>query len=601
MTDFDRNISALKRIHPNFEFPETISSAEKIEILAAGTGDPTAQIDGILLHSRLDPRREARRIAAATGEYECVVFFGFGLGYYVEEYLALYPASGIIVVENDPALFKTAIGTRDLSMVLTAPNLSLLLNTHPDALASVLNTNLYSAVGVVAPKNLIRRDEGYYKSLQTVIETFSARREINRNTLKRFGKRWIRNLAANIRYLPSAGRLHSLSGTLKGVPALLLAAGPSLDRVLHHLPELAERFVIFAVDTSLRAALSAGVKPDFLVVVDPQYWNVRHLDGCVTSGTVLITESATYPSVFRRDYRAVYLGASLFPLGSFLEEGLGEFGKLGAGGSVATSAWDAARQLGCSPIYTAGLDLGYPKGNTHFTGGRFEDLQMCRAHRFAPAETGSHAMVTDASPFFVESNTGEMVQTDKRLITYKWWFENQLKIYHEVRCGNLSEGGVKIEGMVTVPVKDLLDYQKIDKSSPALQEAARTMADETISSRREILKTAVGDLLDELGSLHSLASNACSLTSRLSSAGALAGASLDATMLNTLDRIDKQLLSHRAKEVVGFLIHDFAQEILDEKGKEASAKEVLERSLIMYEHLRESAAYHIKILREAGG
>ncbi len=595
MTIYELNILALKRIHPDFIIPVKTSTDSNtgIEILSTRSGDPTAQWEGMLLHSRLDPRREAHRLIADTGEHDCVVFFGFGLGYYIEEYLALYPAATVIIVEPDSGLFKTALGVRDLTAVLASPNVSLLLDVQPDTLASVLNTYLYTAISVIAPRSIVRLNEEYFMNLQAVIDAFTARREINRNTLKRFGIRWVRNLAANISHLPSAGRLHSLTGRLEGLPALLLAAGPSLDSVLPHLPALAERFIIFAVDTSLRAALHAGVAPDFLVVVDPQYWNVRHLDGCTTENTVLITESATYPAVFRRRYKAVFLGASLFPLGSFLEHGLGDYGKLGAGGSVATSAWDAARQLGCSPIYSAGLDLGYPTGNTHFRGGRFEDFQMCQAGRFEPAETGRHAMITDASPFFVESNTGGQVQTDKRLITYKWWFENQLKMYPILQCGNLSENGVKIDGMNYIPTDGLLDFQRVDKDEVERATFSHSADKNAVSHSRQILERAIDDLLDELASLHSLASQACELTHRLNSAGDI----IDNGVLEALDRIDSSVLSHKAKDVVGFLVQDFAQDILDKKTAEATVEEIKNRSLRMYEHLRDSAEYHIKILK----
>jgi hypothetical protein len=594
MTIFEGNISALKRIHPNFIIPENAPSDSKrdVEVLAARTGDPTAQSKGMLLHSRLDPRREARRLIADAGTNDCAVFFGFGLGYYIEEYLALYPDATAIVVEPDPALFKIALEVRDLTGVLASSKVSFLLDVQPDTLAALLNTHLKTAVSVVAPRSIVRLNEEYFARLQAVIDAFAARREINKNTLKRFGKRWVRNLAANLHCLPAAGRLHSLSGRLEGLPALLLAAGPSLDSILVQLPALAERFVIFAVDTSLRAALNAGVTPDFLVVVDPQYWNVRHLDGCGTENTILITESATYPAVFKRRYKAMFLGASLFPLGSFLERELGDFGKLGAGGSVATSAWDTARQLGCSPIYTAGLDLGYPAGNTHFRGGRFEDFQMCQAGRFNPAEKGRYDMINDAEPFFVESNSKGQVRTDKRLITYKWWFENQLKMYAGLQCGNLSENGVKIEGMNYHPMEDLLGYQKINRSATPLPTLADFTAHETESHRRQTLESAVDELLDDLASLQSIATQACSLARRLQPVGG----NVDAKVLDALDRIDSELLSHKAKDVVGFLVQDFAQDILDDKTGDTTAEEINITSLRMYERLRESAEYHITIL-----
>ena len=99
-----------------------------------------------------------------------------------------------------------------------------------------------------------------------------------------------------------------------------------LYEVITQLPRLADRCVVIAVDTALRACLSAGVQPDFTILVDPQYWNWRHLDGTRAAGSVLITESAAWPAVFRYPARDIFLCSSLFPLGKYLESRIGRKG-----------------------------------------------------------------------------------------------------------------------------------------------------------------------------------------------------------------------------------------------------------------------------------
>ncbi|MBN1686367.1 MAG: motility associated factor glycosyltransferase family protein [Spirochaetales bacterium] len=597
MNCFERNLKVLRQKHANFDLPpESVDAGQNDDILTlqAASGETTAMRNGIFLHSRLDPRREARRLVMGLRNPDCTVFFGFGLGYYVEEYLAGYPDGTAIVVEPDSRSFALVLRARDLTEVLESPRLILILSADPEALAEVLNAFPFSTPGVLAPRSLVRFNEDYFRRLQAVIDSFTARREINRNTLKRFGRRWVRNLAANIPHLPGARKFSDLVGRYTDVPALVLAAGPSLDQLLDHLPALAERFLILAVDTSLRAVLRTGVSPDFLVVVDPQYWNARHLDGCVTGDTVLITESATYPTVFRYPYRAVFFGASLFPLGAALEREIGSFGKLGAGGSVATSAWDAARQMGCSPVFAAGLDLGYPAAGTHFKGGRFEELQLCGAGRFAPAETGNYKSINDAAPFFTESNSGAAVLTDKRLVVYKWWFENQLKMYTDVRCGNLSGGGVRIEGMAYTPLKELLAYPEIrrDLRSAAIEGLAA--GDSSVIRRKRLLKAGVRDLICALESLKALASRALALTNEMDNQNG----TFNKGILEELNHIDAELLSHKAKDVAGFLIQDVAQEILEERPTTANREQIKQQSMRMYRNLRVSAEYHIEILRQ---
>ena len=98
-----------------------------------------------------------------------------------------------------------------------------------------------------------------------------------------------------------------------------------------NLAEIKKRCLLICVDTALRACLRVGVQPDFIVLVDPQYWNIRHLDNCAAPDSVLITELAAYPAVFRFRCREIVLCSSLYPVGAYFERICGTKGALGAG------------------------------------------------------------------------------------------------------------------------------------------------------------------------------------------------------------------------------------------------------------------------------
>ena len=87
--------------------------------VASRTGAPTLEVDGVLLHNRHDPVREATRWAQAQVERlaaaraTTAVVLGFGLGYHVEALAAAWEGR-IVVVEPDDALLRTALAARDL-------------------------------------------------------------------------------------------------------------------------------------------------------------------------------------------------------------------------------------------------------------------------------------------------------------------------------------------------------------------------------------------------------------------------------------------------------------------------------------------------------
>jgi hypothetical protein len=593
MNHYDSNLSALLKTFPSFseEILRKRGDDTELSVSLSRSGLPTASRDGIFLHSRFDPNREAQQLIDSVATTGCTVFFGFGLGYYVEAVQRRSPSETIVIIEPNPDTLRTALGAKDLLNLLASENLTFLLDVEPDGVTAFLSSMPPAPFAVVAPRSLTRQNEEYFSQLQVTIDSLEARRAINMNTLNRFGRRWIRNLVSNLRMLPAAKPLSSLVGRHVGTPALLVAAGPSLDSALPLLPALAQRCIVIAVDTSLRAVLRAGVEPDYLVVVDPQYWNARHLDGCATGGVSLITESATYPTVFRKRYRSVYFGKSLFPLGSYLERDLGPFGKLGAGGSVATTAWDIARLLGCSPIYSAGLDLGFPQQGTHFKGGRFEEMQLNTATRRCPAETSSFCMISDAEPFYVGSNSGGQVLTDKRLVTYKWWFENQIKMHPDIACHNLSPNGVRIQGMPYAAVESLLEL-RILSNKEVRQPAPHGLA---YRRRSRMLLAALHSLLEELRALQEISAEGCCLAERLRHPGR---ADLP-LILSSLNLVDEKLHSSSVKDVAAFLVQDVANRIIESAGTDAAPDEVAESSYLMYSELRQAAEYHIKLLETA--
>jgi hypothetical protein len=142
------------------------------------------------------------------------------------------------------------------------------------------------------------------------------RDDVNVATKKKFGKRWIRNLNRNmaaIRDLPGVSRFEGLAAGDDPLPVFLAAAGPGLDGIGSLLPEIYKRCIVVAVDTSLRFLLRNNIEPDFVVVVDPQFWNSCHLNRCESSRTRLIAESAVYPPVLRLPFKESYLCGSLFP------------------------------------------------------------------------------------------------------------------------------------------------------------------------------------------------------------------------------------------------------------------------------------------------
>ena len=604
MSHFDENLALLIDHHPYLNNLLDVAPSTELKVVPSRSGSPTALLADRYIHSRFDPAKEARRILEQEYSEEATtyLFYGFGLGYLVEAFLNAHPDRSAIVVEPDCSLFIKALESRDLKDLITTAHLCYFVGGEPEALPSLLDTLPSSHLKVIPLRSIISWSEGYYNRIDGIIRAYAARKKINLNTLDRFGKLWVKNLTQNIQLLLQAPGIQNLENVFAGMPALVLASGPSLDSMLPFLHDLRQRFLIIAVDTSLKPCLERGIEPDFLVIVDPQYWNTRHIDGADLRKTILVSESSTNPRVFRMLHVPTFFGSSLFPLGRHLESVIGKKGALGAGGSVATTAWDLARLEGCNPIYIAGLDLGFPGRATHFKGAYFENQFHAHSTRLKSSEEMSFSLLYQALPFAVASNSGGTVMTDQRMIIYKWWFENQIKVFPETKTFTLSPAGVQIEGMAAESTQTLLKSPKIrdriDEKTARICRLAQ-QAEATDPSLKTTLVRSIKKLIEELCILRDLATQALVEVKALETA--IGGGMTDQRRLEKLNKIDTQILSMSSRDVVSFLLQALIRRIEGEKepAKESASSDPLKSSKEFYTELKGSASYHVKHLGKA--
>jgi len=555
---------------------------DDIKIDAASTGEPTLCIKGLHVHSPRDPVREAQRLAESFAEIKSpVIVMGFGLGFAACAAASL--GVPIIVVEKYKSLFLKAFELRDFSDFLSKNRIIFIVGGTGEGITNALsianeliesqdesNIEKKSPPSIIRNRTLMSLDEQWYKTIEDKIRTWSMRDDVNAATQKRFGKRWVRNLTKNMSAIRDLPGVHHLANLANNLPVFLAAAGPSLDKIKPLLRDIYDRCIVIAVDTSLRFFTKNGIQPDFVLVVDPQFWNSRHLDRCICDAasnaicdtaceqTALIAESAVFPPVLNLPFKNKFLCGSLFPLGTFIEKQVDPKGRLGAGGSVATTAWDFARSLGAKEIWIAGLDLAFPGLKTHFRGARFEESANAGSTRFNPVEKWVLRALRDGFPFRATGVLGDQVLTDRRLSLYAAWFEAQFRNNPNVKNYGLFLEGLAISGLHAADTEKFLALPKRREEIDSRIKTIFTEIENEFNAPQE--KTERAKRYD----------NAVSLLERgLKSikTAALEGAEIarralryplnpqqQNKVLKELDEITRRLTESDVKEVAGFLI-----------------------------------------------
>ena len=127
---FRRNIQALSQVDLDLARRLTATHPAAAEVIQTRSGVPSVRLTNAggkpcTLVSTIDPLAEAESLAESQlGENAnaCLVY-GFALGYHVESVLKRLPRGGrVLVVDPQISIFRLAMETRDLTGLLTNPD-----------------------------------------------------------------------------------------------------------------------------------------------------------------------------------------------------------------------------------------------------------------------------------------------------------------------------------------------------------------------------------------------------------------------------------------------------------------------------------------------
>ena len=480
------------------------SSSEKnyFELVNARNGQISAKEGAFTLHSLYNPEREAENAvsqAEVAAKGSCI-FYGFGLGWQVIKFCQKYPDKKLILIEPDTRRFFSVLEVLDWTPVFNHEKLILALGCPLENLISLLEDGSKINVGTSGLSDSFIFDipsftahaSDYFDGVRQLVKRNQRKNEINAATLKKFGKLWVKNSLRNLAELSKREGIKGFENKAlidgKALPFLIIGAGPSLESSLPYLGELKKRMILVCVETALKSLLKTGIEPDFIILLDPQYWAWRHIAGLKAPSSLLISEISTWPALFRFDCKKIMLCKSQFPVGQYFEEKLSlDLGDLGSGGSVASAAWNFARMCGAERIFTAGLDLSFPSKQTHIKGSSAEETFHTISDRINSVENMTAKVLFSANSSSALNYLGEKVSTDSRMKMFAWWFEARLSACPEVRTFTLCPQSMKIPGIEACKIEEALALSDITEKKEIflkskMQSPADTKALKALSS-----------------------------------------------------------------------------------------------------------------------
>lgn len=595
----NKNLKLLKERFPGLSELWQDCTPAPLQIVSAKNGQPTVIENNIPLHSKYNPQKEAEEAVKAFDEnkYSAAVFLGFGLGYAPVAFAKRFPQAAIILVESNPSRLLAALNETDWESIFSHKNLILAVGASKEQTQSLLDR--YNAKEIFVFKNnaQIQHDRDFFSAVEETLAEGKQRDSVNEKTLEKFSRLWLKNSCINAKQIILCDTIQKFRNKFRGLPFLILAAGPTLSDTLLLLRQLSQKTVTVCVDTALHSCLQYGIEPDFILLSDPQYYCSLHLEFLKSPSSVLVTEIAAWPSVFRFNCREKVLYASQFPIGQYFESRMSKSGSrgwgLGAGGSVSTTAWDFARYCGANVIFMAGLDLGFPKGQTHIRGSQFEQKAHEVSSRLNTAETEGTVALINGALIKKQDYCGNGIFTDKKMLLFAQWFKKNCT---EAALGgldtySLSDKSLFIEGIKTELPKALLDLPDIRKKKNSIL----CENSQTINADKSEFMHILNEFLYDLNELSDIAREGINFCNR-----ALAAPEKTDRILYTLSDLDKKILASGAKQAAELVFPTKSRlEFLTKYINTGETSGQIQFSRILYEQLFTSAEECKKFLNKS--
>lgn len=448
---FEKNLAVLEENHPAvFDIvSRQLDNALGIEVVEAQNKKLNLKVDiskseSVLIHDPSDPGKEADIFLSMVPENATgvVLMFGMGLGYSVIELLKRRKKiQHLVAFELNIPFFVQALRHMDLGSMLSDSRLIISLE-NPENLSNVMapvsRALMLEDVHTLSLTTCFKANKAY-EALSPAVADYISAFNAEGNTKLAHGRTFIENRLKHLTSMHHDRKLEDLDGKFKDFPALIVAAGPSLDKNIDQVQKAVGKAVIFCVDSALPVLLAKNIVPDFVTSIDFQELTWEKIAGVAANPacrninlicTTWVTEFV--PKRFLA--KNVFWAYSRNALENWINSMMGGTISIGGAGTVAHLNFVSANLMGCNPIIFAGQDLAFSNRKGHSTNVVLSSDAWVKQQ----LETGHDIL-------WVKGAVEEKVPTNRQMHGYRQTFERMIR--ESDNCVvNATEGGAFIDG-----------------------------------------------------------------------------------------------------------------------------------------------------------
>ncbi len=369
-----------------------------------------------------------------------VVMYGLGNGVFLNSILKrLHKNDVVLIYEPSIEVFLHVLNHYNMTDLLSDRRL-LIAVEHLNE--EQFHFNLRQAMNVTNLNTIIICSHPYYREIfeQSCVSFWKEIKDcykstiMNVNTEVLFGEQFIDNILKNIRYLKNSNSLPDIKTKMPTqLPAIIVAAGPSVEKNIEELKKSKGKAVIFAVDRILDYLLDSGLEPDFVVTLDPAKpigYFTRREDVEIPMISFMQT---SHEVLQRHKGKKIFCNCSSF-LDMAYQGNQKEVPETFSSTSVATVAFTVCVDLGFQTIILVGQDLAYDGKVSH--AGKVEEF--CGDH--------NDVMVQDIY--------GNQIKSRYDWQNFLIWYQDMIQLNSYLTVIDAKQAGAKIQGAIVMPLQE---------------------------------------------------------------------------------------------------------------------------------------------------
>ena len=480
---FEKNINALKA--RGFSVAEKLLKHVLSDVpeLVKENNFYNFKYKGKYLHNSANPLGEAVEIFSMCENTPVAIhlIYGIGLGY-LFQVTSAKSLGTVILYEPDLNIMRTAFTVVDFTKDILKNNI-FITDSFDEACEFIYKkSNMKNTPLLLSTTSYRELNEDKFNDMVVKLQQEVGRFSLDlRYTQEKFYP-LILKIIGNIPQIIKEIPIVEFKDRYKGKTAVVVSAGPTLDRNVETIKKYRDNVVLIAVGTAMKALAKHNLTPDFLCIIEANDCS-KQIAGLDLKDVNFITEPYSNPNLRKFEFKKTYSHVSKnLPVHAFWCDISGiNNDEYISKGTVSYTALNVARILGCSKIVLVGQDLAYIEGQCYSKDSAYKDL-VCKYNEelkkweitakdfdnfcmslgnYEDAEVRKFKALErienlNKSLYYVKGINGDMIPTESVYAAFIQPLTEFTQVYSDIEYINTSLVGAQIDGFKNTPLEEAL-------------------------------------------------------------------------------------------------------------------------------------------------